>query len=93
MLAYNLMNWFKEKVLGHGATKEMAGTIRWKFFWIPAKLAASGHKIRPKLADWWPYKKNLAGPLPPSPDSAPSEESRWSARLREGGGVRSYFSY
>jgi|LGOV01.1.fsa_nt_gb hypothetical protein len=34
----------------------MAGTIRWKLFLIPAKLAASGRKIRLRLADWWPYK-------------------------------------
>jgi len=46
MLAYNLMNWFKE----------MAGTIRWKLFLIPAKLAASSRKIRLRLADWWPHK-------------------------------------
>lgn len=56
MLAYNLMNWFKEKVLGRKDTKEMAGTIRWRLFWIPAKLATSGRKVRLKLADWWPYK-------------------------------------
>lgn len=56
MLAYNLMNWFKEMVLGYNAKKEMAGTIRWKLFLIPAKLAASGRKIRLRLADWWPHK-------------------------------------
>ena len=56
MLAYNLMNWFKEKALGCKDKKEMAGTIRWKFFWIPAKLATSGRKVRLKLANWWPHK-------------------------------------
>ena len=59
MLAYNLMNWFKEKALERKDTKEMAGTIRWKFLWIPAKLATSGRRIRVKLADWWPYKKEF----------------------------------
>lgn len=56
MLAYNLMNWFKEMALGYNAKKEMAGTIRWKLFLIPAKLAVSGRKIRLRLADWWPHK-------------------------------------
>jgi hypothetical protein len=56
MLAYNLMNWFKEIALGYNAKKEMAGTIRWKLFLIPAKLAVSGRKIRLRLADWWPHK-------------------------------------
>ena len=53
MLAYNLMNRFKEKVLGRKTTKEMAGTIRWRLFWIPEKLATySGRKVRLKLAEW-----------------------------------------
>jgi hypothetical protein len=56
MLAYNLMNWFKEMALGYNAKKEMAGTIRWKLFLIPAKLATSGRNIRLRLADWWPHK-------------------------------------
>lgn len=56
MLAYNLMNWFKEKALGCNAKKEMAGTIRWKLFLIPAKLATSSRKIRLRLADWWPHR-------------------------------------
>jgi hypothetical protein len=42
--------------LGYNAKKEMAGTIRWKLFLIPAKMAVSGRKIRLRLADWWPHK-------------------------------------
>ena len=56
MLAYNLMNWFKEKALGRKDKKEIAETIRWRFFWIPAKMATSGRKVRLKLAKWWPHK-------------------------------------
>jgi hypothetical protein len=56
MLAYNLMNWFKERVLGRKTKKEMAGTIRWKILWIPAKLVRSGRKTRLRLASWWPYR-------------------------------------
>jgi len=64
MLAYNLMNWFKEKALGRKTTKEMAGTIRWRLFWIPAKLATcSGRKVRLKLAEWWPHKEEFTRAL------------------------------
>ena len=63
MLAYNLMNWFKEKALGRKDTKEMAGTIRWRLFCIPAKLATSGRKVRLRLADWWPYKGEFSRAL------------------------------
>ncbi len=56
MLAYNLMNWFKEKALGRKEKKEMAWTIRWRLFWIPGKMATSGRKVRLKLATWWPYQ-------------------------------------
>lgn len=44
MLAYNLMNWFKEGVLGHGEVKRMAKWVRWRFFYIPGKLVKRGRK-------------------------------------------------
>ena len=59
MLAYNLMNWFKETALGNKKKKEMAGTIRWKIIWIPAKLVKRGHKLILKLADWWQYQREF----------------------------------
>ena len=59
MLVYNLMNWFKEKVVGREAKKEMAGTIRWKLFWIPAKLVRSERIERLKLANWCPYQEEF----------------------------------
>jgi len=59
MLAYNLMNWFKEKALGHKDTKEMVGTIRMKLLWIPGKLVNSSRKLKIKLADSWSYKEEF----------------------------------
>lgn len=56
ILAYNLMNWFKEMVLGCDSKKEMAGTIRWKLFWIPARLVRTGGRMILRLAEWWNYK-------------------------------------
>jgi hypothetical protein len=38
MLAYNLMNWFKEGVLGQGKVKRMAKWVRERFFYIPGKI-------------------------------------------------------
>lgn len=59
ILAYNLMNWFKEMALGHNAQKEMAQTIRWKLFWIPARLVKRGCRILVRLAQWWTYQKEF----------------------------------
>jgi hypothetical protein len=56
MLAYNLMNWFKEEALKRGAKREMASTIRWKLFWIPAKLVATGRRLILKLAEDWIFQ-------------------------------------
>lgn len=56
LLAYNLMNWFKEKALGRTSRKEMARTIRWKLFWIPAKLVKIGRRVKVRLAQWWTYQ-------------------------------------
>jgi len=44
MLAYNLMNWFKEGVLGQRKVKRMAKWIRERFFYIPGKLIKRGRK-------------------------------------------------
>lgn len=56
MLAYNLMNWFKERALNRREKKEMAGTIRNMLFWIPGKLVRSGRKVIIKLCENWVYK-------------------------------------
>jgi hypothetical protein len=44
MLAYNLMNWFKEDVLGQRKVKRMAKWVRERFFYIPGKLIKRGRK-------------------------------------------------
>jgi transposase len=59
MLAYNLMNWFKEMALGHSGRKEMAWTVRWKLFWIPARLVTRGRRIMVRLAQWWTYQNEF----------------------------------
>ncbi|MEF3169133.1 MAG: transposase [Deltaproteobacteria bacterium] len=60
MLSYNLMNWFKEKALGREKTKEMAGTIRWRLIWIPAKLVkAAGRRPLLKLSSCWPFQEEF----------------------------------
>ena len=59
MLAYNLMNWFKEKALGLDTRKEMAQTIRWKLFWIPARLVTTGRRVMVRLAQWWTYQNEF----------------------------------
>jgi len=56
ILAYNLMNWFKEKALGRKEHKEMASSVRWKLFWIPAKLVRTGRRVRLRLTEWWRHK-------------------------------------
>jgi len=59
LLAYNLMNRFKETALAQTSHKETAGTVRWKLLWIPGKLVRSARKLELKLADWWAFKKSF----------------------------------
>ena len=57
MLAYNLMNLFKELVLGQKEKKKMGKWIRQRFFLIAGKLVRSGRKFILKLQEDWAYKK------------------------------------
>jgi hypothetical protein len=57
MLAYNLMNWFKEGVLGQGKVKRMAKWIRERFFYIPGKLIKRGRKWVLNLPLNWPWQE------------------------------------
>jgi len=59
LLAYNLMNGFKEAALSQKSHKETACTLRWKFLWIPGKLVHTARSTIIKLADWWPHKKQF----------------------------------
>jgi len=57
MLAYNLMNWFKEGVLGQKKVKKMAKWIRERFFYIPGKLIRRGRKWVVNLPLNWPWQE------------------------------------
>ena len=57
MLAYNLMNWFKEGVLGQKKVKRMAKWIQERFFYIPGKLIKSGRKEILNLLLNWPWRR------------------------------------
>jgi len=56
MLAYNLMNWFKEGVLGQRKVKRMAKWVRERFFYIPGKLIRRGRKWILNLPLDWPWQ-------------------------------------
>jgi hypothetical protein len=57
MLAYNLVNWFKEKALNQTEHKKMLKWIRHHFFIIAGKLVSSGGSIFLKLSASYPYQK------------------------------------
>lgn len=57
MLSYNLMNWFKEGVLGQKKVKRMAKWIRQRFFFIAGKLIRKGRKWMLKLPLNWPRQE------------------------------------
>jgi hypothetical protein len=56
MLAYNLMNLFKELVLGQKEKKRMGKWIRQRFLLIAGRLIRSGRKFILKLQEDWAYK-------------------------------------
>jgi len=53
MLAYNLMNLFKELVLGQKRKKRMGKWIRQGFFLIAGKLIRGGRRFILKLQEDW----------------------------------------
>jgi hypothetical protein len=57
MLAYNLMNLFKELVLGQRDKKRMGKWIRQRFLLIAGRLVRSGRKFMLKLQEDWAYRK------------------------------------
>lgn len=57
MLAYNLMNWFKEKALGQTEVKRMAKWIRGRFFFVAGKLVRRGRRWILNLPDSWPWRE------------------------------------
>jgi len=57
MLAYNLMNWFKEGVLGQKEVKHMAKWIRGRFLIIAGKLVRRRRRWVLNLPRNWPWKE------------------------------------
>ena len=56
MLAYNLMNLFKEEVLNQKKVKHMTQTIRDRIFLIPGKLVSTSRQWVLKLEKTWAYR-------------------------------------
>lgn len=56
MLAYNLMNWYKEFVLGLEKIRRMAKWVRQRFLLIGGKLVSSGRRQILKLWRDYPWK-------------------------------------
>ena len=57
MLAYNLMNFFKEEVLNQKKVKNTIQTIRDRLFLIPGRLISTGRRRVLKLEKTWFYRK------------------------------------
>jgi len=57
MLAYNLMNWFKEKVLNQTKQKKMLKWIRNHYFLIAGRLVRRGRSLLLKLSQDYPWQK------------------------------------
>ncbi|MDA2920970.1 transposase, partial [Desulfobacterota bacterium AH_259_B03_O07] len=60
MLAYNLMNLFKEHVLGQKYKKRMGKWIRQRIFLIAGKLIKSGRRFILKLQEDWAYQEDYS---------------------------------
>jgi hypothetical protein len=58
MLAYNLMNWFKEAALGQKQPKRMLKWIRQHFFSIAGRLVSSGGSLTLKLSQNYPWAQD-----------------------------------
>ncbi len=57
MLAYNLVNWFKEIALGQVEKKQMVKSIRQHILCIPGQLVRRSRKLVLKLSCIWPWKE------------------------------------
>lgn len=58
MLTYNLMNWFKEGVLGQQQVKRMAKWVRQRFFLIAGRLVSRSRRLLLRLSQSWPWKED-----------------------------------
>jgi hypothetical protein len=66
MLAYNLMNFFKQEVLHQGKVKQTIQTIRDRLFLIPGRLVATSRRRVLKLETTWRISRNIWRPSPGS---------------------------
>lgn len=57
MLAYNLLNWFKEKALNQSQQKKMLKWIRRHYFLIAGRLVRSGRSLVLKLSQNYPWQE------------------------------------
>ena len=57
LLAYNMMNWFKELVLEQQKHKAMLKQLRNNFFLIAGKLVRTGRKVILKLSQNYPWQE------------------------------------
>lgn len=57
MLTYNLMNWFKEGVLGQGKVKRMAKWVRQHFLLIAGRLVSRGRRLILRLSQSYPWQR------------------------------------
>jgi hypothetical protein len=58
LLAYNLVNWFKEKVLNQTQQKKMLKWIRNHYFLIAGRLVHSGGRVILKLSQNYPWQED-----------------------------------
>ncbi len=57
MMAYNLLNWFKDKALGLRLRKRFVSWVREKVLLIPGKLVKGSRKAILKLPRDWPFRE------------------------------------
>jgi hypothetical protein len=57
VLAYNLTNWFREKVLGQRRHRNTAQTLRRRLIEIPATLVTGGRQLRLKMWSHHPSRR------------------------------------
>ena len=63
MMAYNLMNLFKEQVLGQHKVKETVQILRQRLFLIPGKLCRSARRNILKLPEDWAHQDEFDAAL------------------------------
>jgi hypothetical protein len=63
MLAYNLLNWYKETALGQESEKHESKWVRARVLCVPGQLVKTARRYRLKLPKDWPWLKLLSSAL------------------------------